>query len=98
VQATVVDISETFLNARQHRPSSNFSGMEGGMMDSAYVSEFTLFMNRFLEQHPEVVKDQQRRWDFSWHPEIDLVAQQEAEEDRVPDDTNGFNWLAGRRT
>jgi len=66
-------------------------------MDRAYVSEFTLFMNRYLEQHPEVVKDQQRGWDFGWHPKIDLVAQQEAELDRVPDDTYGFNWFAGRR-
>jgi hypothetical protein len=26
----------------------------------AYVSEFALFMNRYLEQHPEVVEDQRR--------------------------------------
>jgi hypothetical protein len=50
------------------------------MMDSAYVSEFTLFMNQFLEQHPEVVKDQQRGWNFSWRPEIDQIARPEQDQ------------------
>jgi hypothetical protein len=63
-------------------------------MNKDYVSEFTLFMNNYLKQHPEVVRDQQRGWDFGWHTAyIDEVAQREAEEDRVPDDTYGFNWM-----
>jgi len=66
------------------------------MMDKAYVSEFTVFMSQFLEQHPEVVKDQQRGWDFGWRPQVDPVAQQEAEQDRAPDDAYGFNWFTGR--
>jgi hypothetical protein len=67
------------------------------MMDRDYVSEFTRFMNQYLAQHPEVVKDQQRGWNFGWHPEfVDPVAQQEAEADRVPDDTYGFNWFVRR--
>ena len=65
-------------------------------MDRSYVSEFTLFMNQYLEQHPEVVKDQQRRWDLDWYPEVDLIAQQEAAEDRAPDDAYGFNWFTWR--
>lgn len=66
-------------------------------MDRNYVSEFTIFMNRYLEQHPEVVKDQQSGRDFGWHPKIDLVARQESELDRVPDDSYGYNWLITRR-
>ncbi len=64
-------------------------------MDRNYVSEFTLFMNHYLDQHPEVVKAQKLGWDFDWNPEfVDPVAQREAEEDRVPDDLYGFNWFA----
>jgi hypothetical protein len=66
------------------------------MMDKNYVSEFTVFMNQYLAQHPEVVQDQQRGWDFGWHPEVDPVAQQEAEQDRAPDDAYGFNPPARR--
>lgn len=66
-------------------------------MDKDYVSAFTCFMNRYLEQHPEVVKAQRSGWNFDWNPEfVDPVAQQEAEEDRVPDDQYGFNWFAVR--
>lgn len=65
-------------------------------MDGNYVSEFTLFMNQYLEQHPEVVKDQQRRWNSYWYPEVDQVALREAEEDRATDDTYGFDWLTWR--
>lgn len=38
-------------------------------MDKAYVSEFTLFMDKYLKEHPEVVKDQQRGWAIYWNPE-----------------------------
>jgi hypothetical protein len=65
-------------------------------MDRNYVSEFTLFMNQYLEQHPEVVMDQQRRWNLNWYPEVDLAALREAEEDRATDDAYGFGWLTWR--
>ncbi len=62
-------------------------------MNRDYVSEFTQFIDQYLQQHPEVVQEQQRGWNFGWHTEnIDEVALREAEEDRVPDDTYGFNW------
>jgi len=66
-------------------------------MDRAYVSEFTLFMDRYLQQHPEVVKDQQRGWNLGWPCEIDPIARQETERDRLPDDAYGFRWNAGPR-
>ncbi len=62
-------------------------------MNRDYVSEFTRFIDTYLEQHPEVVEEQMRGWNADWHTEfIDLVAMQEAAEDGVPDDTYGFNW------
>ena len=67
-------------------------------MDRNYVSEFTRFMNQYLEQHPEVVKDQERRWNSYWYPEVDPVALREAEEDRATDDAYGFNWFTWRVT
>ncbi|KAF0101468.1 MAG: Uncharacterized protein FD187_1980 [bacterium] len=65
-------------------------------MDRAYVSEFTRFMNQYLEQHPEVVRDQQRGWQLGWAPEVLPEAEREAELDLVPDDAYGFNWSARR--
>jgi hypothetical protein len=31
--------------------------------------EFMNFLDRFLDEHPEVVKDQQRGWDIYWKPQ-----------------------------
>ncbi|HYP67378.1 MAG TPA: DUF3460 family protein [Thiobacillaceae bacterium] len=60
-------------------------------MEKSYVSEFTVFMNHYLEEHPEVVEDQQRGWNIYWNHEVDFEELKEAEEDRVPDDSYGFN-------
>lgn len=65
-------------------------------MDKAYVSEFTLFMNRYLEQHPEVIEDQLRGWRFGWEQEVEPEAQRNAELDIAPDDAYGFNWFTWR--
>jgi hypothetical protein len=32
------------------------------------VYEFTVFMDKYLKEHPEVVKDQQRIWNSYWNP------------------------------
>jgi hypothetical protein len=60
-------------------------------MQKNYVSEFTVFMNHFLEEHPEVVEDQQHGWNIYWNHEVDFEELKEAEEDRVPDDGYGIN-------
>ncbi len=63
-------------------------------MNDCYVSEFTVFINQYLEQHPEVVEQQQRGWNDDWQPHrVDESALREAAEDSVPDDTYGFNWV-----
>lgn len=60
-------------------------------MDKSYVSEFTVFMNHFLDEHPEVVEDQHRGWTIYWDHKVDFTELKEAEEDQVPDDYYGFN-------
>lgn len=52
-------------------------------MDKAYVSEFTLFMDKYLKDHPEVVKDQQRGWDIYWNPKAAEARQNRPSERRV---------------
>lgn len=59
-------------------------------MDRAYVSEFTSFINHFLEEHPEVQKDQHEGWRIYWDRQVDLKAVDAAEHDKVPDDGYGF--------
>ena len=61
-----------------------------GKMDRAFVSDFTHFIDHFLEEHPEVVKDQQSGRLIYWDKKVDLVAQEQAEKDSVPDDGYGF--------
>lgn len=65
-------------------------------MDTGYVSEFTVFIGQYLEQHPQVVEEQQRGWRSFWTPKIDLPALGEAREDPVRDDGYGFSWSAWR--
>lgn len=71
-----------------------FRGMRGheapGKMDRAYVSEFTQFIDHYLEEHPDVVKDQHVGRLIYWEKEVDLAAQEKAETDVVPDDGYGF--------
>ena len=42
-------------------------------MDKRYVSEFMVFMDAYLKEHPEVVKDQRHEWGIYWNPrKVDL--------------------------
>lgn len=47
----------------------------------AYVSEFTQFMNGYLQAHPAVKKDQMRGWYIYWDHHVDDVF---AHPDEVP--------------
>lgn len=49
-----------------------------------YISEFTLFMQDYLTQHPEVVVDQRRGWDMFWDHQVDFDALEKAQRDSVP--------------
>ncbi len=60
-------------------------------MDRAYVSEFTAFMDHYLEDHPEVVKEQMCAFNFFYYPKIDL--EELENEDIIPDDHYGFTTL-----
>lgn len=59
-------------------------------MKDDFVSEYTLFMNRYLAKHPEVVEDQKRGFNIWWDKKVDSAAIKEANEDYVPDDSYGF--------
>lgn len=62
-------------------------------MDKHYVSEFTNFMNHYLEEHPEVVEEQMRGYNFFFNPEIDREELGNADEGSIPDDHYGFTSL-----
>ena len=63
-------------------------------MNRQYVSEFTAFINHYLEEHPDVVKEQHRGWRIYWDHKIDLAEQARIAKDRVPDDGYGFHASA----
>lgn len=50
---------------------------------AGYVSEFTRFIDDFLVQHPEVVRNQMTGMDIFWDHEVDLEGQQKAASDNV---------------
>ncbi len=39
-------------------------------MDKVYISEFELFMEHFMHDHPEVVADQQIGYDMYWKQQV----------------------------
>jgi hypothetical protein len=57
----------------QYRP-----GHEG------YVSEFTGFIDKLLQRHPEYIEDQHRGWSIFWDKDVDLGELKIAEKDKVP--------------
>ncbi len=63
-------------------------------MDRAYVSEFTCFIGHFIEDHPEVVRDQWTGREIYWDKEVDFSAQEQAVKDSVPEDGYGFLYSA----
>lgn len=64
-------------------------------MKQDYVSDFTLFINHYLANHPEVVAEQKRGWDRYWNPGADQARQAQNSEDCVPNDGYGFFLPAG---
>lgn len=51
---------------------------------SGYVSEFDLFLNAFLEEHPDVIREQRKGWKIYWDKKVDLDEQKMFEEDALP--------------
>lgn len=59
-------------------------------MNRHYVSEFTHFIDDFLEKHPEVVRDQKIGRSIYWDKHVDLADLEKARQDSVPEDGYGF--------
>lgn len=76
-------------------------GKHGGrapdQTDRAYVSEFTNFIDHYLEDHPEVVDDQWVGREIYWDKQVDFADQKHAEKDSVPEDGYGFSYAAWLR-
>ena len=49
-----------------------------------YVSEITQFLDKFLDEHPEVIDEQSRGWHIFWDRDVDLGELKKAGEDSVP--------------
>lgn len=58
---------------------------------SGYVSEFEQFMDKHLEQHPEVVRDQRKGWYIFWDHKADLEELDKASKDSVP--VKGYDYF-----
>ena len=65
-------------------------------MGKPYVSEFTKFMNQYLDEHPEVVEEQKRGWASFWQLKAEIRAPEKTREDIAPDDSYGYSWSAWR--
>lgn len=58
---------------------------------SGYVSEFGRFMGKFLEEHPEVVRDQHKGWYIFWEHKADLDELEKTQKDSVP--VKGYDYF-----
>jgi len=67
-----------------------WAGEAPGKMDRGFVSDFTRFIDRFVEEHPEVAEEQRRGRLIYWDKKVDRAALAKAGEDSVPDDGYGF--------
>jgi len=65
-----------------------------GEVDRAYVSEFTGFIDQFLKEHPDVVKDQWVGREIYWDKNVDFADEAKATKDSVPEDGYGFYYSA----
>lgn len=54
------------------------------MIKRGYESEFAIFINTYLSEHPEIADDQRRGRDIYWDKPVNLQAEREAEADSVP--------------
>lgn len=59
---------------------------------TGYVSEFTQFIDHFLEEHPECVEDQHRGWNLFWDHKVDFAELELAEKDHVP--VHGYEYFS----
>jgi len=62
-----------------------------------YVSEFTVFIDQYLKDHPEVVKDRSVGFGIFWNRKVDFKAQAQAAKDNDPGDSYGFAYSVWSR-
>jgi len=65
-------------------------------MGKPYVSEFTKFMNQYLDEHPEVVEEQKRGWASFWQLKAEIRAPEITKGDIARDDSYGYAVSAWR--
>lgn len=53
-----------------------------------YVSEFTTFMQDFMQTHPDVIADQRRGWNIHWDHRVDFDELERAGHDSLPQKAN----------
>ena len=58
---------------------------------AGYISEFTRFMDDFLEHHPEVVKHQQAGMTIFWDHEVNFDDMKKTGADSVP--VRGYDYF-----
>ncbi|MBI1890402.1 MAG: DUF3460 family protein [Burkholderiales bacterium] len=58
---------------------------------AGYVSEFTQFMDKFLEEHPEAAKSQRIGWDIFWDHQVDPIELDRLGRDTVP--VKGYDYF-----
>ena len=51
---------------------------------TGYVSEFTQFIDEFMEKHPEVEENRRRGWKIFWDRKVDFEDLEKAARDSVP--------------
>lgn len=62
----------------------NHTAAKHASRQDRYVSDFTRFMEAYLDQHPEVVADRKRGWGIWWERHVDLKEIERIEADTVP--------------
>lgn len=63
-------------------------------IDQDYVSDYTRFIEHFVDEHPEVREEQHCGWRIYWDKRVDLAALEEARKDSAPNDGYGFYFSA----
>ena len=51
---------------------------------SGYVSEFTRFIDGYLDTHPAAVESQHKGWYIFWDHKVDLAELERERQDHVP--------------
>jgi hypothetical protein len=56
-----------------------------------YVSEFTQFIDHFLEEHPEAVQSQKDGWHIYWDKDVDFDELRKSSKETVP--IKGYDYF-----